>query len=166
MTLLEQILGGAANAATGGILGLAGNVVQGIATYVNSKVQYAHEEKMADKELAAQEAGDADKLAQTDAAGGWDAFKASVGSTIGSFASGVLTICREGVTIYLLIMSTIIYNHSSGEVQQAIGKDIVCLCGMAVSWHFGQKPTLNYAQACAKNSVAKATSSTQPVQAS
>lgn len=154
MSILETILGGAENAATGGVIGLVGSFVQGISTYVNSKVQYAHEEKMADKQLAAQTAGDADKIAEIDSSGGWAAFTSSVASTVGSFASGVLTICREGITVYLLALSTIIYNHSSGAAQEAIGKDIICLCGMAVSWHFGQKPTLNYAQACARNAIA------------
>jgi high-affinity Fe2+/Pb2+ permease len=152
-SLVDTLIGGATNAATGGILGLVGNAVQGLASYFNSKAQYAHDEAMADKQLAATRVGDADKLAQIEQQGAWDSFKASVGSTVGSFASGVLTVAREGVTLYLLVLATVIYQQSTGDVQASIGRDIVVLAGMAVSWHFGQKPTLNFATQCARASV-------------
>ena len=144
-SVAETILGAVGNAASGGLIGLVGTGIQGLATYFNSKAQFAHDEAMADKQLAASKTEDADKLLQINATAEGAAFASSLASTIGTFASSVLTVCREGIAFYLLTMSTVIYLKSSGDMQDAIGKDIVVMTSMAVAWHFGQKPASNFA---------------------
>ena len=145
MSLLGALLTDAGQAATGGALGLVGNLFQGVTTYFNSKAQFVHDEAMADKQLVATRAGDADKLAQIESTAAGAAFAASQAGPVGAFASGVLTVSREIITFGLLAASVLIYLRSSGADQGSVGRDVLVMTSMAVAWHFGQKPASNFA---------------------
>ena len=135
----STILGSAANVASGGVLGLVGNVFSGFATYFNSKAQFSHDEKMAQFQIDAAKSAATSALIQTAEQNAGAAFTASQQTTIGAFASGVLTVAREGITLVLLFWALRIYEASSGTAQLGYGEEIMFLAGVAVQWHFGQR---------------------------
>lgn len=146
----STILGGITNAATGvasgGLLGLGGSLIQGITAYFHTKAQYSHDEEMADKQIELAKFNAGATLAQTQAQVDGDAFTASQRSVVGWLASSLVSIVREAITIALLYAAWRVYKESLDPSLKAVtAHDILELAGIAVTWHFGQRPATTYA---------------------
>jgi len=155
--LVQTILGTAANAASGGILGLVGSIGTGIVSIFQAKNQYKHDEAMAALELQriaaasdAQSKLSAEQLKLTQEQGANASFEASqvaagsLASNVPSWIAGILSLWRPTLTAGLTIFVAEIYPGCAPDMRDFIIRATVTAWTAAIMWWFGSRQMLQF----------------------
>ncbi len=153
-----DIISGAADLASGGVVGLLGSVATSVVGYFRQRQD--HRQRI---ELRAQEHGQQFQMLQAEAkyrveqlrveqegaalvaehealAESYKADVVSVGdSHLMMVAEFVRRMTRPVLTYVLLGLTGWVYTSSAGDVQEAIARGVVALTGMAVGWWFADR---------------------------
>ena len=151
MSVITDILGAGANAASGGLLGALGAIGSGIVSIFTAKAQFAHDEAMAKAEIDrikansdAQSRLSADQLKIVTEQGADTAFNtaqiaASNMTNVWPIVASVVALVRPAILLYLALVTQRYYETATPEEQAFIIRAMVELFSMAVSFYFGSR---------------------------
>jgi hypothetical protein len=133
----------AVNAASGGLVGLAGSAIKaGIGLFENSqeyklkKLQYEHELNLLDRQVDI-------KRVETDSQERVASYTHDTGlGNPSQWVVNLRSLVRPTLTVYLLLLVTFIwfdYSLNDSSIRDRIVGDILYLCGMCLSWWFGDR---------------------------
>lgn len=122
------------NIASGGLLGLVGQLAVGWMSMKEKAQANAHElalmeaQRATATEVAAGKSFDASQVAETSTAAG-----------ISTWAANIKTLWRPALTLLLLALTSFIYFTASAEVRTEISGEIVTATTACVFWWFGSR---------------------------